>query len=98
MFLDLLSTRMWGGHLIFSGESQNSIRLYGEALKNFLREAESATICDWVWYSDGYIAHLAEWRESVKTTMWLIFGISRALEIPLLMANSSASSVVTFMA
>lgn len=90
-----LSTSIWWGHFASLGQSQNSIVFSWFLLKNVLRSFATAMECTWNGCTDESNVHCAEWMASVMTTMWDVFGMRMAWLILHLMANNSASVVVT---
>ena len=95
---DFLLTKIWGDHLMLLGQSQNSIGLFEFFLKNTLSSFEIAIECScWGWMFKPNI-FLAAGLASVTTTMHNISCSWEAWLLSHLIAKSSASDKITFIA
>ena len=93
--LESLSMSWWNFHLSLLGHSQNSIMEEGldeKRVRNSLRIAAM-----WTWYGWDLQSNIffATWMESVMTTILSILSNTQAWLMPHLIANSSASVLVT---
>jgi len=92
--LKSLSTKVCSGYFCLLEQFQNSMWLLTSFKKKSLSSWEITA--NWIWY--GYSKELkillAVWRESMMTTIWLMFTIPTTWLIPYWMANNLASVVV----
>ena len=93
--LESLSTSLWNLHLRWLGHSQNSMELSWLLLKKSHSLLKMAAKCNWSGCDELSKMRFTECIELVITTIFEILSLLHAWLIPHLIANNSASELVT---
>ena len=93
--LESLLTSWWSLHLRQLGHSQNSMELAQLELKNSCNSQRIAVVWSWKGWDSLLKIFFATWMESVTTMILETLSMEQAWLIPHLIANSSASVLVT---